>query len=120
MNGIVDDAGRALIRIEIRPLPGTEPRVMDAWIDTGFTGELVLPQDVIDELALSQSGTVNAELGDGSVTTLPTYTCLIDWFGQALSIEVVANAGSLPLLGTGLLKDRTLMIDYRQKSLSIQ
>jgi len=71
MNGTVDDAGRALIRVEVRSLHGTVPRALEAWIDTGFTGELVLSQAVIDELRLAQSGSVNAELGDGSVATLP-------------------------------------------------
>lgn len=44
MTGVVDQAGRALLRIRLRrPVAGTESE-LNAWIDTGFTGELVLPQ----------------------------------------------------------------------------
>lgn len=119
MTGFVDDAGRALVQIAVRPLTDSQSRDFEAWIDTGFTGELVLPQAAIDELALIQSGSVNAELGDGSIATLATYTCTIEWLGQILSIEVVANTGSLPLLGVGLLTNRTLTIDYARRSLAI-
>ena len=41
MNGSVDDSGRALVRIRLKhPTDSTEAE-LDAWIDTGFTGELV-------------------------------------------------------------------------------
>ena len=120
MIGRIDDAGRALVRVSVRVQAGSTPLEIEAWIDTGFTGELVLPQDVIDSLGLAQSGTVNAELGDGSAVVLNTYTCLIDWFGREQSIEVVANSGSLPLLGVGLLRKQKLFVDYAAKTLTIE
>ncbi len=44
MTGSVDGSGRALVRIRLKnPSDATETE-LDAWIDTGFTGELVLPQ----------------------------------------------------------------------------
>jgi predicted aspartyl protease len=55
---------------------------IEAWIDTGFTGELVLPQDQIAALGLPHSAVVTAELGDGSATMLEVYSCLIEWFGR--------------------------------------
>jgi predicted aspartyl protease len=52
MNGNVDRAGRALIEVQLRPDPNSPPHSIEAWIDTGFTGELVLPQFIIDDLLL--------------------------------------------------------------------
>ncbi len=51
MRGVVADSGRAILPIEILcPKYPIGVRV-DAWIDTGFTGDLVLPQSLIDPIA---------------------------------------------------------------------
>src|SRR5687768_8576918 len=86
---------------------------LEGWIDTGFTGELALSDVQIANLRAPQSGTVSAELGDGSAVILNTHTCRVEWFGQILAIEVVSNKGSFPLLGIGLLSGHKLNIDFR-------
>ena len=120
MNGWVDRGGRALVRITVKPSAQSPPTTLEAWIDTGFTGELVLPHATISSLGLSQSGTVGAELGDGSAVVMKTYTCLIDWLGREKQIEVVANDGYYPLLGVGLLRDHKLTVDYPSQTLAIE
>ncbi|REJ91606.1 MAG: hypothetical protein DWQ34_14265 [Planctomycetota bacterium] len=84
----------------------------EVWIDTGFNGDLVLPQQQIDRLALQQSGTVKAVLADGSEIALKRYTCRIDWIGERRDLEVVANDGEYPLLGVGLLAGHDLHVSY--------
>ena len=37
----------------------------------------------------------------------------IEWFGEMRELEVVANSGSFPLLGVGLLFGHDLKISYR-------
>jgi len=119
MNGHVDTAGRALVRIVVTS-PTTATAVdIEAWVDTGFTGELVLPQDRIAALGLPRSAVVKAELGDGSETVLEVYSCLIEWFGHVQQIEVIANTGTSPLLGIGLLRGHTLTVDYAACTLTI-
>lgn len=113
MNAYVDDAGRALVTVLIRQSDVSGPREIKAWIDTGFTGELVLPQRLIEEMCLPQSGTVTAVLADGSQITLTRYTCLIEWFGDSRGLEVIANDGEYPLLGVGLLLGHDLYVSYR-------
>jgi clan AA aspartic protease len=119
MKGFVDRAGRALLSVELQSTAAANPLTLAVWIDTGFTGDLVLPQNLIDEIFLPQSGTVGAVLADGSQVALRTYTCLISWFGQQRRLEVVANDGEYPLLGVGLLADRELRIDYRSKAITL-
>jgi len=120
MNGYVDSAGRALVRITVRSAATASVLVVDAWVDTGFTGELVLPQDQIVSLGLPRSAVVKAELGDGSETVLDVYTCLIEWFGQEKQVEVIASTGASPLLGVGLLQGHTLTIDYASRTLALE
>lgn len=119
MNGRVDGAGRALVRLGVKPCATATAVEIEAWVDTGFTGELVLPQERIAALSLPVSAVVRVELGDGSQTVLNTYTCLIEWFGHVKQIEVIANTGQFPLLGVGLLRSCTLTVDYASRTLTI-
>lgn len=119
MKGNVDTGGRSLLRVTLRPNPDKEESTIDVWVDTGFTGDLVLPQSVIESLGLTKSGSVDALLADGSQTVLNTFTCLIEWFGVQRTLEVIANEGVYPLLGVGLLLGLELRIDYRNFTLSL-
>ena len=119
MNGQVDRHGRALIAVSLIPSPSAAPLDISAWIDTGFNGDLVLPQEQVISLGLTHSGTVQATLADGSVVALKTYGCQIDWFGERRYLEVVANSGMFPLLGVGLLRGHDLRINYRSDQLTL-
>jgi clan AA aspartic protease len=119
MTGTVDSSGRALLRIHVRHPVSKAETELDAWVDTGFTGELVLPLSQITSLGLPLGPAVRAGLADGSEIELDTYTCQLDWFGNWFRIEVVANQGQFPLLGVGLLLNRDLHIDYRAKTVSV-
>jgi predicted aspartyl protease len=44
MNGHVDADGRALVSVSLRSVASAAPDSVQAWIDTGFNGNLVLPQ----------------------------------------------------------------------------
>ena len=92
---------------------------LEAGVDTGFTGDLVLPQKTIDSLALRQSGSVDAILADGSQIELNTYTCFVNWFGKQRRLEVVANDGEYPLLGVGLLLGLELRVNYLTLELAL-
>ena len=119
MNGHVDDAGRALIDISIRGDEKGELRQIPAWIDTGFTSELVLPSKLIRSLELSSIATVDAILADGSKVQVETYMCFIEWFGRWRQIEVVTSDGDFPLIGVSLLLGLELVVDYRNLRLSL-
>lgn len=120
MKGHVDKYGRAMITLSIRPSDIAAAHDIPAWIDTGFNGDLVLPQRRIDDLELSPSGTVKAVLADGSQVALQRYTCLINWFGEERELEVVANDGDFPLLGVGLLIGCDLHVSYRSGEVTIE
>ncbi|QDV57499.1 clan AA aspartic protease [Rosistilla oblonga] len=113
MKGIVDNGGRALVPVELRRSTDTDATTFQVWIDTGFTGDLVLPTAAIEDLQLEPSGSVDAILADGSQIGLSTYSCTIEWFGTSRPLEIIANQGESPLLGVGLLLGLELRVDYR-------
>jgi len=119
MRGFVDENGRSMLLIQLRQNPASPEAAIEVWIDTGFTGELVLPQAMIDRLELTQSGSVDAILADGRPIELNTYTCVLDWFDETRRLEVVANAGDFPLLGVGLLLGLDLRINYHTGELTL-
>jgi clan AA aspartic protease len=119
MNGWVDDEGRAFIDVQLRARAGAPTETVTVWIDTGFTGDLVLPRSIVERLNLPQSGTTDATLADGSEVALHTFECYMEWFGDWLRLQVVANDGKNALLGVGLLWDHDLHVHYRTGSVII-
>jgi clan AA aspartic protease len=120
MKGIVDESGRAVLPIQILCPKHPDGTIVDAWVDTGFTGDLVLPLSVIEDLQLKVTGTIDGVLADGSQVELSTYHCQLNWFGRVRDLEVIANSGQTPLLGVGLLLAKELRIDYTNLELTLE
>lgn len=119
MIGQVDESGRALLTISVSASAIDPGSSVTAWIDTAFDGHLVFPQPLIDQLDLEPLVETEAILADGSKVVLGTYLCHLEWFGNKVPLLVIANEGRFPLLGTALLDQRVLHIDYAQKSLTL-
>ena len=119
MIGNVDSKGRALLEIPVARDPDATSTSITAWVDTAFDGHLVFAQGLIDELNLETLVETEAILADGSRVLLDTYLCYVDWFGTRRPIQAIANEGKFPLLGTGLLDQRVLRVDYIQRRLSL-
>ena len=119
MNGHVDDSRRALLELQIGNTPADQPTTITVWIDTAFDGFVVFSKSLIDRLKLDQEAATEAILADGSRVTLESYVCYVDWFGEVVAAQVIANEGKLPLLGTELLANRRLVVDYANGSISL-
>lgn len=74
MNGVVDSRGRALVAVGIRSAADAPEASLNAWVDTAFTGDLVLPRREVDRLGLSCSTLTDVVLGDGQEAQLPAFT----------------------------------------------
>jgi clan AA aspartic protease len=108
MQGYVNENFEAIISVAVKN--GSSLKSFDAVIDTGFTGFLSLPTDIIIELGLEWSYRDRATLGDGSETVFDVYNAEIVWNGQLRSIEIDA-AETEPLLGMALLRGYRLQVD---------
>ncbi|MFO0927217.1 MAG: hypothetical protein U0736_09280 [Gemmataceae bacterium] len=47
------------------------------------------------------------------------YACFLDWFGHTYETQIIASDGEYPLLGTMLLADRRLDINYPAKTVEL-
>jgi clan AA aspartic protease len=85
-------------------------RSLTAVIDTGFSGFLTLPSEMIANLALPWSASDIVTLGDGSETLFDLYTGIVIWDGQYRDIYI-AESETEPLLGMSLLYGYRLQVD---------
>lgn len=120
MNGSVDGSLRALLDVSVAAGKDEPRQTLTVWIDTAFNGGLAIPRQEIERLGLRLASTTRALLADGQAVDLETYTCHLEWFGAVYRTQVVASDGAFPLLGTMLLADRKLTIDYGAKSVALE
>jgi len=107
--GFVNDNCEAIIKIAVGH--ANSPKIMvDAVIDTGFTGSLSLPLSTITAVGLPWSGRDEGTLGDGSEAIFEIYTASVIWDGQIKIIDVVASE-SEPLVGMSLLYGFKIQIE---------
>jgi clan AA aspartic protease len=101
---------QALVSLTLR-LPDQQLLEIECVVDTGFAGALTLPPNVVADLNLPFLIWMNANLADDSSVMTPIYQATIIWHGIERNIAVLAM-GCRPLLGTDMLEDSNLNIDF--------
>jgi clan AA aspartic protease len=108
MKGVVSLNCEAMIRFAIGNKNG-QLQTIDAVIDTGYTGFLSVPSEIIVALNLPWTGIDRVTLGDGSETTFEVYSGRIIWDGEYRDIPINESETD-PLVGMGLLYGYDLRI----------
>ncbi len=83
---------------------------VNAVVDTGFNGDLILPIEMVLELELSPQGYQRATLGDGTISQFRVYAGTVIWDGSRRLVEVNAATSGV-LIGMGLLEGYKVEID---------
>lgn len=84
--------------------------VGDFVIDTGYSGEIILPLDIVGELNLVRGDDIFVTLGDGTTDNYATYSARIEWHDQHRDVAVT-SVGSEALVGMRLLRGSNLSVD---------
>jgi len=87
-------------------------RSFDAIIDTGFTGELTLPSDWIEDLGLPYAGVEEMMLADGRFRDTAMYDGYVIIDDEAYEV-VIAEGPTIPLVGTNLLWGFSLYVEFQ-------
>ena len=85
-------------------------QMVEALIDTGFTGFLSLSLSMIESLGLPWIFSDSVTLGDGSEVIFQMYRATVIWDGQFKVVDVAASE-SEPLLGMSLLYGFKLQVE---------
>jgi clan AA aspartic protease len=86
---------------------------IECVVDTGLEGFLTLPSSVIAALGLPYLININANLANNSSVETDVYLATVVWNGVERNIAALAM-GRRPLIGTALLEDYHLSIDFCQ------
>jgi clan AA aspartic protease len=109
MQGFVDQNCEAMLRLVVGNI-NSQRQVIDAVIDTGFTGFLTLPSSVLASLELRAYRREEGTLGDGSTCIFDVYRGLVNWDGEFRQIDINASE-TTPLLGMSLLYGYRIQLD---------
>ena len=101
MQGFVNQHCEAIIKVAVG-YGSQRKQMVDAVIDTGFTGFLSLLQSIITFLGLPWYFRDVGTLGDGSEVIFEMYEATVIWDGQERIIDVAASEAD-PLVGMSLL-----------------
>ncbi len=107
--GTVDASYGAMISLRLSGPTGM-PIVIEALIDTGFTGYLTVTPEIATELRLPHLSSAQALIADGSLTAFPVFGVTVDWDGQPVAVEA-EGADTTPLVGMRLLDGYRLRLD---------
>lgn len=92
---------------------------VECVVDTGFIGAaLVLPRDVVDGLGLVISGHEQFDMVGGTRASADVTVGQVEWLGEVRSVLIIV--GESYLVGSHLLDNTRLTIDYGQRIVTIE
>ena len=111
LQGRVNRHGEPIVAIQLvlRPRPATFPAV----IDTGFNGYLSVPKRLLSQSRWQAIGTEKFEIATGAIVEQEIFLGEIFFDGQRSPTYVVATQAQDILIGTKLLKNKLLSINFR-------
>ena len=92
--------------------PSGQALEVNAIVDTGFNGYMILPPMLVADLALPVVGDGEAVLADGSEAAFDVHGVTMLWDGQPRYVETGA-VGVDPLVGMAMLETHVLSIEVR-------
>ena len=109
--------GAAFVTIAVKSI-GSEAALSEvtAMVDTGFDGNLALPEGMIKEIGLQLVGIQSSVLADGREARFKCYLAEAHLDGEARVVRIL-QSGEQPLVGMNLLWERLFSMNIRHNGL---
>ncbi len=91
------------VRVEADIIGEYKTRGYGAVFDSGFSGDIVIPQSIAVDIGLASGGVAEIELADGSKQILKLYLCKVK-IGDITQEASTIIMGEEVLIGMGLMK----------------
>ena len=114
IRGIVSAAGVPTITLTVAG------RDWPATIDTGFNGDLELPENLREAFDARYVGRATAALAGGQSVEEDVFIVEFPFDGQKVRAEVSFVSDSRILIGTHLLREYSLQIDFMNKTVLLE
>ena len=108
-SGRVDDTRKPFVPVIVLD-SNSNPHTIRFILDTGFTGQLLLPNRYMDRLGLSITEWIDARPATGDFLRVPYAEATVVWRGARRQAEIL-QLGSEPLLGMEFLWNHRITID---------
>ena len=109
ISGQIAELGLAGLPIHIQD-GNSDWQTLRCVVDTGFTGQLALPESVVRQLELNLNNETRVTPAAGPPVLTLAGSVLIDWMERIMPARVV-QADAHPLLGMSLLRNHRIAID---------
>jgi clan AA aspartic protease len=117
VRGRVDEYGRSWIEITV--IGRRQQITVDAFVDTGFDGWICLPTSIAIQLGLELRSVQEMELADGTVKDQLIFAGEVIFGDKQEEVEIILTDSEDAFVGTGLLLDSILTIDFVDQILEI-
>lgn len=114
ISGIVTDR-HAIVSLTFLLMNGSTFPI-DFVVDTGFTDHLCLPPEAVNLLRLPFLYNLPVNLADNTSVFLAVHQATILWNGAERDVRVFAT-GRRPLIGTDILNEQELVIQFTEGGL---
>ncbi len=105
--------------IELALVLGDRSKSLPAVIDTGFNGYLSVSAEYVENSDWLFVGFEEYELASGEIIKAKTYLGDIIFDEEQITTFILISQSKDILVGTRLLKDKTLFIDFKDKRVII-
>ena len=116
MTGEYQESDQILVTLTVGNEEGDEQEV-DAVVDTGFGGYLMLTPEVVEALALPQTDVGTAVLAAGSIVRLAVHEVIVIWNEEERAVSAYVGEGDI-LIGMALLRGSVGAFDFSPGCLS--
>lgn len=112
MKGKINQVGSPIIEIEVYGRKGKV--TIEGILDTGFDGFICLPIALAVPLELELRDVTDSELADGTIIENElVFGGKVRWQGKMVMVDILLTKASDTLIGTGLLKDSEINLNFR-------
>lgn len=92
---------------------------VNALLDTGFTGQLMLPEEIIDKLKLEQIGVSDYLMASGEGRVTNVYRGAMQFFNEEKEIIVLSTDADFSLAGMDLFHDCKIIIERHKGNVEV-
>ena len=93
---------------------------IEALVDTGFNGFLLIPESVAHDCKLKELGSIKYLMANGKPALAKTYEAEISWLQSRIKVQVITSEADFSLIGMELLKHAKTVLHPAKNIFSIE
>lgn len=92
---------------------------IECVIDTGFNGSFLFPRSFVEENSMRFVGKEEVTMVEDNTIYIETALAEVNWMGEEFSVQILVSENNECLIGTQMLIDSKLEIDYKNFTVKI-